>query len=372
MNRRRTTARTLTGSRIYERDGSFKYFAPEPFMCPKTGKVKKWHTLCKIEEGELAARNALDALLGRRQSSDGRGDFAIFFGQWKDKALADRSARSPKDPARAAVWQKGTLALASQLGIIEDGFADFNVSQIEPPDIAEFLDQWEGRRSAQSYRGHLVKFFAWAVRKGLTKANVAKDVTVAKPKKRDVLMTHQQYHAIQNALRAAKMPRDKRAGERVCCYMDLLYLLYQRGTDVRLLKWNDFADPTLPVKPSKTEHSSQREVAIPITDDIRAVLVRARAVSRMSSMYVISADKGQPYTAHGIESIFTRAAKRIGIEGVTLKDIRPMAATDASKAGYTEEQLKVALAHTDVSTTRDYIRSRQTPVSEVVLTLPKR
>jgi hypothetical protein len=37
-----------------------------------------------------------------------------------------------------------------------------------------------------------------------------------------------------------------------------------------------------------------------------------------------------------------RAAKRAGVKGVTLKDIRPKAATDAKKQGYSIEQIQVA------------------------------
>ncbi|WP_206756835.1 hypothetical protein, partial [Streptococcus agalactiae] len=59
------------------------------------------------------------------------------------------------------------------------------------------------------------------------------------------------------------------------------------------------------------------------------------------------------------------------VSGVTLKDIRAKAATDAKKAGYSMEELQVALAQTDQSTTKVYVRTRETPVSRVELTLPK-
>jgi hypothetical protein len=46
------------------------------------------------------------------------------------------------------------------------------------------------------------------------------------------------------------------------------------------------------------------------------------------------------------------------------------ALTDAKKAGYTMPQLKVAAAHSDCSMTEDYIKQRETPMSEVVLDIP--
>jgi integrase len=371
MNRRRTSERTLTGSRIYIRRNQYKYFAPEPFMNPKTGKVTRWHALCPASEGELAARNALDALLGKIGAPAGKGDFGIWFGQWKRKVLADRAAKAPKEPARAAIWAKGTKAVSSQLGVIENAFVDFNVSQVESPDIAEFVDQWEGRRSAQTYRGYLKKFFAWCIRRGFARHNPANDVSVEKPKARNVLMTPEQYLAIQAGARTDKLGRPTRSGEMLCCYMDLLYLMYQRGTDVRLLKRGELASRTLPITPTKTQHSSEAAVEIPITEEIRAVVTRAVAAARVTSLYVICNAKGQPYTAHGIQSLFEDACQRANVTGVTLKDIRAMAATAAKKKGYTRAQIKVALAHTDESTTDGYIRDRDIPLSEVVLTLPR-
>jgi hypothetical protein len=79
----------------------------------------------------------------------------------------------------------------------------------------------------------------------------------------------------------------------------------------------------------------------------------------------------QPNIASGIRSLFSRAAKRAGIEGGTLKDIRAKAVSDAAKQGYTTAGIEVALAHTDEATSCDYIRDQAVPVSAVVIKLPK-
>lgn len=371
MNRKRNQNRTLTGTRIYIRRGKFQYYSPELMINPTTGKATRWHILCPVSDGELAARIALDAMLGRVSEPKGKGDFALWFAKWKTQQLAERNKKTPTDPARADIWLKGSKALGNVLGVIENALCDFDLVQIAPSDVAVFVDQWEGRRAAQVYRGHLVKFFAWCARQGLMNTNPASVVTVATPKKRKVYIDDKQYFAIQQHLRVGKDERPTRTGDMVCCYMDLLYLLYQRGTDVRLLKWSDVQGDTIKIKPSKTEHSSGAIVEIPISPAVRAVLNRARAIQKLRSVYVIATEHGQPYTAHGIGSLFERACERAGIKGVTLKDIRAKAATDAKRAGYSEEQLKVALAHTDTSTTRHYIRGREVPVSQVFLELPK-
>lgn len=369
MNRKRQTSRTLTGSRIYIRNGRFQYFAPEPVIDPKTGKAKKWHVLCPIADGELKARTLLDALLGK-QEVKGAGDFAIWFAKWKLKVSMLRAEKCPKDPARKKIWEEGGKALMSALGVIETAFADFDLVQVTPADVATFVDQWEGRRSAQAYRGHLSKFFAWCCRKGLMTTNPAREVEVEAPPKRDAYITHAQYKAIRDALMIGKNGRPTRTGGMVQCYMDLLYLFYQRGTEIRLLRWDDITPEGILFKPTKTEHSSGKKVLVPIGPDARRVLARLREIKKLRSVYLIHTEHGQPYTAHGIGSLFKRAADRVGITGLTLRDIRAKAATDAKAAGYSEEQIQTALAHTDADTTRGYIRSREIPVSQVVLRLP--
>lgn len=198
-----------------------------------------------------------------------------------------------------------------------------------------------------------------------------KDLSLAVPPKRDVYISDEQYNSIRNALLYGNDGKATRTGEMVQCYMDLLYLLYQRGTDVRLLRWDQVTDDGILFKPTKTERSSGAKVRVPIGDDACAVLARIKQIGKMRSVYVIHTEHGQPYTSNGIGSLFKRACARAGILGVTLKDIRAKAATDAKQQGYRQEQLQTALAHTDAATTRTYIRSREVPISEVVLKLPK-
>lgn len=370
MNRRREKSRTLTGTRIYIRRGKYQYFSSVPMINPKTGKATKWHILCHVEDGELKARTILDALLGK-SSAEGGGDFSVWFPIYKTNVAKQRATDTPRDPARAKIWETGGKAQLSVLGVIEKAFADFDLVDITPSDVATFIDNWEGRRSAQNYRTHLIKFFAWAARKGLVNTNPAREVTVKKPPGRDVYITDEQYVAIRNALLIGKDGRKTPSGEMVQCYMDLLYLLYQRGTEIRLLKWSDIQPGGILFKPTKTERSSAAKVLVPVGPDVEKVIARLRNIRKMRSVYLIHTQHGQPYTAHGISSAFERAAERASITGVTLKDIRAKAATDAARQGYTDEQIKTALAHADTSTTRGYIRTRTVPVSEVILSLPK-
>jgi integrase len=372
MTRRRSTHRTLTGTRIYIRDGQYKYLSPEPMLNPKNGKMVTLHPLCQVSDGELKAREALNILTGLVKPAEGGGDICAWIDKWRTNLLKQRNKKAPKDPARLPTFVKGTKNIESALRVIEKGLADFDISEIRAYDIAQFLDQWEGQRAAQVYKSYLVKFFAWCIsRHGLIDVNPATQIEIEPPEKRLVYMTHKQFHAIRDALLIGADNKPTRTGEMIQCYMDLLYLLFQRGTDIRLMRWNDITPKGIEVNPTKTEKSSGKNVMLPITPDLKMVIDKIKAISKSRSTFIISTEHGQPYTASGVRSAFNRAAERAGVEGVTLKDIRSKATTDAKNAGYTVEELQVALAHSDKATTQGYIRHETAPVSAVAISLPE-
>ncbi len=370
MGRPRKTALSLALSRIYIRHGKFVYYGREPILNSKTGRSTRWHVLCPTTEGELRARLILDKLLKRQNPGHGSGNFGPKFRTWQQKILKQRERKAPRDSERIKIWQRGTKNLLSVYGVIEKAFADFDLDQIRPSDIAEFLDQWEGRRSAGAYRSHLSKFFAWCCRTGSLTINPVREVEVEEPPERTVYITPEIFVAIRNALLKGDDGKPTRTGEMVQCYMDLLYLLFQRGTEIRLLRWDQIGERGIVFKPTKTERSSGKQVLVPLTEPVMEVLGRARSLGKTRSDYVIHTEHGHPYTASGIASLFKRACARIGVKDVTLKDIRAMAATDAAEKGFDDAQIQVALAHTDVKATQHYIRRRQVPVSVVTLTLP--
>jgi hypothetical protein len=71
-------------------------------------------------------------------------------------------------------------------------------------------------------------------------------------------------------------------------------------------------------------------------------------------------------------SAWRRAAQRAGVTDATLKDLRAKAMTDAKRDGYTVKQISIGGAHTGEEMTKGYIKLRETPVSEVVMKLPRK
>ena len=373
MTRKRQSRPNLGGTRIYEHRGWLQYYSDGPIIDKQTGELKKWHKLCAVGVGdELKARNILHELLHR--ALPGQGDFPAAFQKWRLEFFQERKKIAPKNPEKLALWLNGNKSLDSFFDVIATGFRDTNVADIKPTHVKQFLKPWDGRRAAQAYRGHLSKFFTWAAGEGYRESNpaTAEVVKVKIPPKRDVSITAKQFHDVREAVAIDKKGKPIQSGQMVQCYLDLTYLLYQRTTDVRLLRWNevDETNNRIFVEPTKTKGSSGVAIYIQISPAIRAVLARVKAVSRMSSMFVIHTARGQVYTASGMRSAWNRACERVGISGITMKDIRSMAATAAKKQGFSRKQIMVGLGHKKEATTDGYFRDEDTLTSEVILDLP--
>jgi hypothetical protein len=137
---------------------------------------------------------------------------------------------------------------------------------------------------------------------------------------------------------------------------------------------------TVVIKPSEFTSASTIEFAKlfteadwPLTPEINAVLSRAKLLSpTFGQKYVIRDRRGNPKTDQACRDAWEGAMARAGLSDkpYTIKDIRAKAMTDAKRAGYDLDALQVAGAHTDRSTTQGYIKSREVPLSTVVLHLP--
>ncbi len=387
MSGKRKKNASLTNSRIYIRRGKYALFWRYPIQDPRTLKMTKWHMLCPVSEGELRARTLAAAIIAHNTTAEHEGDLAGHVDRYVDELLTLREKDRPKEPARIKLFDEANKEIRRSFGVIKDGFTEFDVEQVIPVDVARFLKQWHGRRMAQVYLSRLTGFFAWACTEGIRADNPCREVSVKKPPKVKTYITHEQWHAVRDALLIGKDKVPTLSGPMVQCYVDLCYLLYQRTTEIRLLKWSqvDLKAGFIYFRPTKTERSSGASVAVPITPAVRVVLERSRKalaegkvartkkeprLGTVQSIYVIHTRQGQPYQTRSLADAWERACERAKVEGITLKDIRAKAATDAKRAGFTRAQLRVALAHTDEAMTEHYLRGLDAEASDVVLDLP--
>lgn len=371
---RRKSHYGLTNSRIYKKRNRFYLFARDPVEHPRTGKVSKWHSLCLVSEGEAKAAQLASDILRQQATTHATGDFGAHLEAYRLAVLKRREKDRPREPARVKIFESGSKEVTRICNGIKSAFEDFNVEQVMGVDVARFVDQWQGQRAAQVYLSRMSDFFRWAVRRGLRADNPCQNIRVDKPEKRKRYITDTEWHAIRDALMVGADGRPTPSGPMVQCYVDLCFLLYQRTTEIRLLKWSqvDIDGSVIHFLPTKTERSSGLSVGVPISDAVKAVLERVRNIGKVRSLYVIHTLKGQPYTTHGIGDAWARACERAGVTDATMKDIRAKAATDAKKAGYSRSQIRIGLAHTDEAMTETYMRGRDVAKSEVVLALPVR
>lgn len=351
MGRPRRKDRHLP-KRVYEHFGSYTFI----------DAAGKRHKLCRVEDGEPALYEALARVM----------------------RAADEPDRMPEALAAfrlSPAFTKLTPGVRAEHGRIYDKlaveFADFRVHEVEPSDVVKLLEiRWAGKPTAAKHvKARLSSFFRWCVARGLRKTNPCREVWLDSPPKHKAKWTDESFHAIRDALPPMMQ-----------VYLDLSFLLYQRATDVRLLRWSQVDERTklIHFEPSKTARTSGAEVDIPITAEIGAVLERARTLGKVQAgphgdAFVVQTRDGSPFTRFGIRSAIDRAAIRAGYatqggtrSGLTAKDLRPYATSVAKRQGYTLEQLKAGLAHRSITTTEGYVQQHATPVSEVALRLPAR
>jgi integrase len=360
MNARRRKRPDGLPNRVYARDGSYYWVRAD----------KKWVRLSRVSEGE---QRMLERLIEEKRSFApvvGNGNMPRLVGTYMDQK-ASTYADSYRDE-----WKRRGEGVQAY-------FRDWNIAQIDASAVDDFLTQnWPGKLPTQrAMKAWLSTFFSWAVLKKHAQVNPTREVKVKKPKVRDVYIPSPHFMAIRDALMLSK-PHPKTGkrskvptGPMMQCFVDLCYLTCQRSTDVRFLTWEqiDRDAGVIHFVPTKTEDSSGEAVDWPITADIDAVLTRAKLLEpAFGQKYVIRDRRGNPKTDQSVRDAWEGAMERaeLGDKPYTIKDIRAKALTDAKRAGYDIDALQVAGAHTDRSTTEGYIKSREVPISTVVLHLP--
>jgi integrase len=312
------------------------------------------HKLCRVDEGE----GRMYEELSKRKKA---GDITMV-------------------PAAVAAYMKVYLPTLSSsakreharyLNIFAEEFADFRVDQVRPVDVKKSVRNLYSNKhtAAHHYKSRISTFFTWCVdEEGLRDTNPCAEVKLSRVASRKTPWTDELFWKVRDEL--APMMQ---------CYHDLSFLLYQRTTDVRLLKRTQIDGKVIHFAPTKTLKKTGAAVDIPITSQIQAALDRAADIRKEWKVvcpFVICTPQGTPYTPSGVYSAYKRADIALHGEDTRLhlnpKALRPYAATYAKKHGYTKEDLQVGLAHTTITTTEGYIQSHDVPVSIVALELPKR
>ena len=369
MNRHRKTNRGLP-RRVYLKNGAYRYLAAAPMRNPANGKMQSWIHLAYEAEGESKMLTALAALLGSPHLVEGSMPHACV--EFKENKLGG--------------YGKDTQdAYRRYLDVIADEFEEFHASQVTTKDCAGFLrDNFKNTpNTAKKYAALMSRLFKFIIGElGLRQDNPIDqlDMSSYKTGRREVLATHAQVQAIREA---GMMSKERKgtglsiptaSGPMFACIIDMSYLLWARGIDIRMLKESQIEDGRIRIKPSKTQKTSGKAVDIVVTAEIAEVIARARGLKikyGLISQFVFPTQKGGAYTRSGLSSMWDRAKERIGMkDDVVFRDIRALAATDAARRGENRSDIQKRLVHTSGKTTDIYIKEVIADVSEIPMELP--
>ena len=369
MSRHRKTNCGLP-RRVYLKHGAYYFFSPAPIRNPDNGKLQTWIKLTSKDDGESTMLIALTGLLGSPHLDERSMPHAC--AEFKAGKLGDYS-KDTRD------------AYSRYLAVIADEFEEFNADQVTTKDCAGFLrDRFKSTpNTAKKYAALMSKLFKFIIGElGLRQDNPIDqlDMSSYKTGRREVLATHAQVQMIREA---GMMSKERKgtglsiptaSGPMFACIIDMSYLLWARGIDIRMLKESQIEDGRIRIKPTKTQKTSGKAVDIVVTAEIAEVIARARGLKikyGLISQFVFPTKKGGAYTRSGLSSMWDRAKERIGMkDDVVFRDIRALAATDAARRGEDRRDIQKRLVHTSGKTTDIYIKEVIPDVSDIPMALP--
>lgn len=318
-----------------------------------TGRYKRqWLALTRVADGEAALHAKLAELLGA--DAQAGGNFCALLETFQAEHLAQLSQSAREEYRR-------------NYAVIGKAFAEFDVDQVTTPDVRKFLfDNFaEAHTARRAYKARLSTFFRWCIFNGHATINPA-SFWLKQPPKRAPRVDAAVFHRLRDALPAIGQ-----------VFIDLLYLTQQRPTEIRRLRWSQVSGGLIKFRPTKTERSSGVNVSVPITPELAAVLERAKQLGKIKPIargdaFVLQSRGGGRFSVTGLHSMWRRACIAIDLHGVTTRDVRPFALTEAERQGYRIEDLRKAAAHTTIGTTEGYLAQYRDVESSIRLALPEK
>lgn len=205
------------------------------------------------------------------------------------------------------------------------------IDQIQPVDIAKYMDRRSSQHSANKEKAVMSSVFEFAIRWGYRKDNPARAISYHRTKRRKRIITVAEWKQIQLAA-----PNDL-----VPCFMDLAYATGLRVSDLLALKWSAIEGGMLSVDPAKTDNLDDPvKAAYTVTPALESILERAKWLHRWRADYVLPPMPDAPiigkrnadhYTRSGFHTMWRRVVLKAGIPDVCIHDIRRTAITDAKR-----------------------------------------
>jgi len=231
--------------------------------------------------------------------------------------------------------------------LLKDAFAEFRPEQVRHGDVVQMMDAYSDRIAVANRMLTVLRMvYRWALDRQLVEFDPTVSVKRYKQKPRDRLISEAEYTAIY-----------KQCAPWVQVIMDLCYLTGQRIGDVLKIEHAHLLDEGIYFEQQKTG----KKLIVGWSPELLAVVERARTLpfTLKSAKYLISGRAGTMFRHTNVWRRFKDAARAVGINDVTLHDLRAMAGTEAERQGIDPTAL---LGHSDRRTTKTYLRDRSTKV----------
>lgn len=236
---------------------------------------------------------------------------------------------------------------ARYLTMIEEVHGAMRPQDLEPVHIRQFIDRLASRRTRANRCLEVYKhLLGRAVEWGALRVNPAREVSKFKLPKRRRYVTNEDFAAVY-----------ARAEPMIQCAMDLAVLTALRRADLMKLTRDHLTEAGIELETGKTG----KRLIITWTDELRAVVDRAKALRPHVRRHLIANRRGQGYTPDGFSSQFRKllvAVYPVKADRWRWNDIRAKSASDD-----TLEAATARLGHASSATTVKHYRRAPEKVS---------
>jgi integrase len=253
--------------------------------------------------------------------------------------IEDTLATLTVKPATRAMYRSAADKLKQML-------VEFEPEQVKPRDIAGIK---RALRDTPNMANHVLTVlrhvFAYALETGLVETNPCVGIERYTERKRDRLLTWDEYQTIRAA-----------AGPRLQAIMDLLVLTGQRPMDVVRLRRTDLVNEGIRFKQQKTGS----QLIVRWTPELRRAVQYAKDLQgSVEALTLFRTREGRAPSYRTVYVQWRAACAAAGVEDADLRDLRALSGTEAQRQGLNPTAL---LGHTSAQMTARYLRDKQTPV----------
>lgn len=253
--------------------------------------------------------------------------------------LVDAAMQTIKPRVSKSTWGNYQTA-ARRLKYV---FRDFKPHEIKPADVWRFRD---GCASTPNMTNRcltlMTEVMNYAVRRELVPMNPCLGVDKLEEKQRGRLLSVAEYMAIY-----------AKAGPRLQCIMDLLYLTGQRVNDVLKLRRDAITDDGVYFKQQKTG----KKLLVQWTPELRESVERAKALTKDIPTLTLFSGRYRKAPDYGsVKQQWDVARKEAKVTDAQMRDVRAMSLTEAEEQGLNPTALA---GHASPAMTARYLRRKR-------------